>query len=91
MQRPNVVQGDRVDIVVNDRVITRGLLLAATDTQIVAPLVPGANYFAVRLSQDADGDGTTARVMLYEGETYRGDVDRPVQSRWNGRNVRYAC
>lgn len=88
--RPGVVQGDRIDVVVNGTAVVRGLALGTTDTEIPVTLRPGPNWLAARLSHDPDGDGTSAWVYLYRDNAnyLRTAVSA---SRWIGYNFRYDC
>ena len=93
VRRPTVVQGDRMDIVVNGAPVVTGLLLSTEDLSFDLPLVPGANYVAVRLSQDADNDGTTAYVQLYRGmsDTVVSALGFPYREFWSAKNVLSEC
>lgn len=92
VRRPTVVQGDRIDVVINGMVVARGLALGTTDTEIPVSLLPGPNWYALRLSHDPDGDGTTARFRFELGPSGgTATIYAPVASAWGGANVRYAC
>lgn len=87
IRRPNVVQGDRVDVVFNGTVVARGLALGTTNTEIPMSLLPGPNWYAIRLSHDPDRDGTSALFQL----NANGTGYRSIESSWSGANIRYSC
>lgn len=101
--RPQAIQGDRIDVVHNGRVVARGAALGASDLSFDLALTPGPNYVAVRLSHDPDGDGARVNVdlsggngvavRLHNGTDYTfNQTPRPLPStRWVGKNVRHSC
>lgn len=94
---PAIVDGDRIDVVLNGTVIGRGLLLGTTDVWLDLPLVPGPNWIAFRLSQDPDGQGFSIRATVNDGTrtlatVLTGGAAYFVYSReWLGVNLRNVC